>query len=93
MCTHTPRVALPHRHFGGAALRRNGPGHHISAYEGVAQAIAALEGEAIAGPLSDFYRRSTDRLLLVRGRLRLGEVYGGLDGPSPECVCDGRSGG
>jgi DTW domain-containing protein YfiP len=88
-----PRIALPHRHFAGAALRRNGPGHHMSTYEAVAQAIAVLEGEAIAGPLLDFYRRSTDRLLLVRGRLRLGDVYGGLDGPSTERVCDGGSAG
>jgi hypothetical protein len=51
----------------------------MSTYEAVAQAFAVLEGESVAGPLIDFYRRATDRMLLVRGRLRLGEVYGGLD--------------
>jgi hypothetical protein len=53
----------------------------MSTYEAVAQAIAVLEGEAVAGPLRDFYRRAVDRMQLVRGRLRLGDVYGGLDGP------------
>jgi hypothetical protein len=55
----------------------------MSTYEAVAQALAVLEGGAVAGPLLDFYRRAVDRMLLVRGRLRLGDVYGGLDGPRP----------
>jgi DTW domain-containing protein len=56
----------------------------MSTYEAVAQALGILEGEAVAGPLFDFYRRATDRMLLVRGKLRLGAVYGGLDGPRSE---------
>ena len=75
------KVALPARAFAGPALRRNREGHRMSTYEAVAQALAVLEGEAVAGPLLDFYRRAVDRMLLVRGRLRLGDVYGGLDGP------------
>ncbi len=53
----------------------------MSTFVAVAQAIAVLEGEAVAGRLLDFYRRATDRMLLVRGKLRLGDVYGGLDDP------------
>ena len=77
------KVALPARAFAGAALRRNRPGHRMSTYEAVAQALGVLEGEAVAGPLLDFYRRATDRMLLVRGKLKSGDVYGGLDGPRP----------
>jgi len=73
------KVALPDRAFAGMAVRRNQEGHHMSTYEAVAQALGILEGEAVAGPLFDFYRRATDRMLLVRGKLRLGDVYGGLD--------------
>jgi DTW domain-containing protein YfiP len=75
------KVALPDREFAGLALRRNHAGHHMSTYEAVAQALGVLEGAAVAGPLLDFYRRATDRMLLARGKLKLGDVYGGLDGP------------
>jgi hypothetical protein len=78
------KVALPDRAFGGTAVRRNQEGHHMATFEAVAQALGVLEGEAIAGPLFDFYRRATDRMLLVRGKLRLGDVYGGVEGPSSE---------
>jgi len=77
------KVALPERAFAGPAVRRNRPGHRMPTYEAVAQALAVLEGEGVAGPLFDFYRRATDRMLLVRGKLRLDDVYGGLDGPRP----------
>jgi DTW domain-containing protein len=76
------KVALPDRAFSGVPLRRNHTGHHMSTYEAVAQALGVLEGEAVVGPLFDFYRRATDRMRMVRGKLRLGDVYGGLDGPS-----------
>ncbi len=72
------KVTLPDRAFAGAALRRNREGHRMSTYEAVAQALGVLEGEAVAGPLLDFYRRATDRMLLVRGKLKLGDVYGGV---------------
>ena len=77
------KVELPTRALAGPALRRNPSKHHMSIYEAVAQALGILEGEAVAGPLLDFYRRATDRMLLVRGKLKLGDVYGGLDGPCP----------
>ncbi len=73
------KIALPTRAFEGSALRRNRPGR-MSTYEAVAQALGVLEGEAVAGPLLDFYRRATDRMLFVRGKLKLGDVYGGIDG-------------
>lgn len=79
------KVALPTRAFEGSALRRNRPGR-MSTYEAVAQALGVLEGEAVAGPLLDFYRRATDRMLLVRGKLRLDAVYGGLDDPPRENI-------
>jgi DTW domain-containing protein YfiP len=75
------KVALPTRDFTGPALRRNRPGHRMSTYEAVTQALAILDGEAIAEPLLDFYRRAVDRMRLVRGHIRLGDVYGGLEGP------------
>ena len=83
------KVALPTRAFEGSALRRNRPGR-MSTYEAVTQALGILEGEAVAAPLLDFYRRATDRMLLVRGKLKAGDVYGGTDGPiegnvSPSC--------
>jgi hypothetical protein len=53
----------------------------MSTYEAVVQALEMLEGESVAGPLLDFYRRALDRMLLVRGRLKLGDVYGGLSDP------------
>lgn len=75
------KASLPARDFAGPAMRRNREGQRMSTYEAVAQALGVLEGEAVAGRLMDFYRRAVDRMLLVRGQLRLGDVYGGLDGP------------
>jgi DTW domain-containing protein YfiP len=77
------KVTLPARPFAGTALRRNRPGERMSTYEAVAQALGVLEGDAVASLLLDFYRRATDRMLLARGKIRLGEVYGGLDGLRP----------
>ncbi|MBN9517416.1 DTW domain-containing protein [bacterium] len=77
------KVTLPDRAFPGMALRANGPGHHMSTFEAVAQALAVLEGEPVAEPLLDFYRRATDRMLMVRGKLRLGDVYGGVAARRP----------
>lgn len=73
------KVTLPDRAFLGMAVRRNQEGHHMSTYEAVAQALGVLEGEAVAGPLLDFYRRATDRMLMVRGKIRLGDVYGSIE--------------
>jgi DTW domain-containing protein YfiP len=81
LLTAARKVSLPARGFAGHALRRNRPGHRMSTFEAVTQALAILEGEAVAGPLLDFYRRATDRMLFVRGRIHLGDVYGGLSGP------------
>lgn len=74
------KVALPERAFPGMAVRRNQEQHRMSTYEAVAQAVGLLEGEEMATPLIDFYRRATDRMLLVRGKLRRSEVYGGVEG-------------
>jgi DTW domain-containing protein len=73
------KVSLPIRDYAGPELRRNKPGGRMSTYEAVARALGILEGEEVVAPLLDFYRRSVDRMLLVRGKLRLGEVYGGID--------------
>ncbi len=73
------KVTLPDRAFPGMAVRRNQERHHMSTYEAVAQALGILEGEAVAAPLLDFYRRATDRMLMVRGKIRLGDVYGGVE--------------
>ena len=74
------KVALPTRAFAGTALRRNLHEHRMSTYEAVIQALAVLEGEEIVEPLLDFYRRVTDRMLMVRGKLRRDDVYGGIEG-------------
>jgi DTW domain-containing protein YfiP len=71
------KVSLPARNLTGQALRRNHPGHRMSTYEAVVQALAIIESEAVAAPLLDFYRRAVDRMLLVRGHLKLDDVYGG----------------
>jgi DTW domain-containing protein YfiP len=85
------KVALPTRAFEGSALRRNRPGHRMSTYEAVAQTLGVLEGEAVAGPLLDFYRRATDRMLFARGKLKFGDVYGGFDDARPGNVVPPRS--
>jgi DTW domain-containing protein YfiP len=72
------KVSLPNRTLMGPALRRNHPGHRMSTYEAVVQALAILEGKAITESLLAFYRRAVDRMLFVRGHLMLGDVYGGL---------------
>lgn len=76
------KVELPERAFAGGAVRRNSEEHHMSTFEAVAQALGILEGAEIAEPLFDFYRRATDRMLLVRGKLTLRDVYGGIDHPA-----------
>jgi DTW domain-containing protein len=81
LLTAATKVSLPGRAFAGHALRRNRPGHRMSTFEAVTQALAILEGEEVAKPLLDFYRRSVDRMLFIRGQLKLGDVYGGLNGP------------
>jgi hypothetical protein len=78
------KVALPDRAFVGTPVRRNQEAHHMSTYEAVAQALGILEGEAVAGPLFEFYQRATARMLLVRGKLKLSDVYGGTAGPRPD---------
>ena len=83
------KVALPARAFAGPAVRRNRPGHRMSTYEAVAQALAVLEGEAVAGPLLDFYRRAIDRMLLVRGQLKLGRR---VRRPRRPVIADGQAG-
>ncbi|AMV27141.1 DTW domain protein [Gemmata sp. SH-PL17] len=85
------KVALPTRAFEGTALRRNLLGHRMSTYEAVAQTLGVLEGEAVGGPLLDFYRRATDRMLLVRGKLKLGDVYGGVEDALPGSVLPSHS--
>jgi len=78
------KVELPDRAFAGTALRRNNAGHHMSTYEAVTQALAVIEGESVSDPLLDFYRRATDRMLFIRGKLGRGNVYGGIDGSQSE---------
>jgi len=72
------KVSLEERSFAGLALRRNSHDHHMSTYEAVTQALAILEGEHLAGPLIDFYRRATDRMLFIRGKLERDRVFGGI---------------
>jgi DTW domain-containing protein YfiP len=73
------KVSLPIRDYAGPELRRNRPGGRMSTYEAVVQALGILEGEEVVPPLLDFYRRTVDRMLLIRGKLRLGQVFGGMD--------------
>lgn len=82
------KVSLPTRAFSGPAPRRNHAGDRMSTFEAVTQALALLEGEEVAPPLLDFYRKAVDRIMLVRGKLRLGDVYGGLNKPGQDQVID-----
>ena len=72
------KVSLEERTLPGAALRRNSAGHHMSTFEAVTQALAILEGEDIATAMFDFYRRATDRMLFIRGKLHRDDVRGGI---------------
>lgn len=74
------KVALTERTLVGAALRRNRADHHMSTFEAVTQALAVLEGKEVAESLFDFYRRATDRMLFIRGKIERGSVYGGVPG-------------
>ena len=78
------KVSLPTRNLMGPDLRRNHPGHRMSTYEAVVQALAILEGHAVVEPLVDFYRRTVDRMLFVRGHIKLNDMYGGIDCPYAE---------
>lgn len=77
------KVSLTERALTGFALRRNRAGHHMSTFEAVTQALAVLEGEDVAEPLFDFYRRATDRMLFIRGKIERGSVHGGIPGTHP----------
>jgi DTW domain-containing protein YfiP len=72
------KVVLTERAFAGLALRRNRAEHHMSTFEAVTQALAVLEGEDAAVTLLDFYRRVTDRMLFIRGKIERSSVYGGI---------------
>ena len=73
---------FPERTCASAAVRRNRETYHLSTSESVAQALGIVEGDARARALFDFYRRATDRILLVPGKLTLRDVYGGFDRPA-----------
>lgn len=76
------KVSLPVRAFAGREPRRNRAAGRMSTYEAVVQALTVLEGEEIAEPLLAFYRRAVDRMLLVRGHLKLVDLHGGLNEPT-----------
>jgi hypothetical protein len=59
-------------------MRRNAFGDRMSTFEAVAQAMGLFAGQVVEDALNDFLRRTADRMMLMRGRLKATEVHGGL---------------
>jgi DTW domain-containing protein YfiP len=74
-------VSLPGPFAEARRMRKNHDEDRMSTFEAIVLALSALEGEAVAAPLFDFYRRAADRMLMLRGKISGAEVYGGIDGP------------
>jgi hypothetical protein len=50
----------------------------MSTCEAIAQALGCLEGDTVEDELLSFFRRAVDRMLMLRGKMRATDVYGGL---------------
>lgn len=81
---HAQAVELPGPAIGTARLRRNVFSERMSTFEAVAQVLGILEGQDVEDQLMDFYRRSIDRQLMLRGKIKAADIYGGLARSSSE---------
>ncbi len=71
-------VALPGPTLDLQRPRRNVFPDRMSTCEAIAQALGCLEGGTVEAQLLDFFRRAVDRMLMLRGKMRAADVYGGL---------------
>ena len=71
-------VELPGPPPGTVRLRRNVFDERMSTFEAVAQILGLLEGPAVEIALMDFYRRTIDRMMMLRGKMKASDIYGGL---------------
>lgn len=72
------RVCLPPGPPSDYRLRRQSHPDRVCTFEAVARALGALEGAEVQRALEDFFRAMVDRMLWARGKLKAGEVFGGL---------------
>ncbi len=73
-----PVFSLPRPPVDASRMRRNAFGDRMSTFEAVAQAMGLFAGQVVEDALNDFLRRTADRMMLMRGRLKATEVHGGL---------------
>jgi DTW domain-containing protein YfiP len=73
-----PKIELAGPLPGLNRARRNVFPDRMSTFEAIAQAVGALEGDAVEDVLTDFLRRAVDRKLMLRGKLSADDVHGGL---------------
>ena len=76
--TQAPIYQLPGPEPGLRRMRRNIFPDRMSTFEAVIQALALLEGPEIEEPLLDFFRIAVDRMLLLRGKIKARDVFGGM---------------
>lgn len=76
-------IELPGPTEGQIRMRRNVFADRMSTYEAVAQAMGLLEGQDVEEQMIDFYRRAVDRMLMLRGKIKAAEIYGGMAQGTP----------
>lgn len=73
-----PIYQLPGPEPGLRRMRRNIFEDRMSTFEAVVQALALFEGPEIEEPLLDFFRTTVDRMLMLRGKIKAQDIFGGL---------------
>ena len=73
-----PVYQLPGPEPGLRRMRRNIFEDRMSTFEAVVQALALFEGPEIEDPLLDFFRTAVDRMLMLRGKIKAQDIFGGL---------------
>ena len=73
-----PCVSLPPRGVGAGRLRAAPRPGRMATLEAVAAALGILEGSAVDDALMRVYRIMTERTLWTNGRIRTGDVTGGI---------------
>ena len=73
-----PIYQLPGPEPGLRRMRRNIFEDRMSTFEAVIQALALFEGPEIEDPMLDFFRIAVDRMLMLRGKIKAADIFGGL---------------
>lgn len=71
-------IELPGPAEGQIRMRRNVFADRMSTYEAVAQAMGLIEGPEVEDRMLAFYRHAVDRMLMLRGKMKVSEIYDGL---------------